>query len=194
MDALKADQRAARSETGVNDMKYWFLWLLAGIFSVIGGLLALFNPFVASLTANLLAGCTFMVVGVMMIISAFGDKGWGSRILAILLGLVITWMGYNLVGHPLIGIVSLTIAAAVTLLVIGVMRIIMAMKAEYAQFRWLLILSGAVSILLAFMIFSNFPASATAVLGIYLGIELLFNGVSLIAISLGRKSQEELVA
>jgi uncharacterized membrane protein HdeD (DUF308 family) len=39
------------------------------------------------------------------------------------------------------------------------------------------------------MIFSNFPQSAAVVLGVFLAIELISNGVALIAIVLARKSE-----
>ncbi|QPM89716.1 HdeD family acid-resistance protein [Pseudooceanicola algae] len=172
-------------------MKNWFLWLLAGIVSVIGGVLALSNPFAASITASLLAGWIFMLVGVMMIASAFGDKGWGARILAILMGLAIVLIGFSLVAHPLIGVFSLTLAVGIFLLVAGVIRIFVGLRSEFREFRWVMILSAVVSIVLAVMILTNFPQSALVVLGIYLGIELISTGVSLIAISLTRKKQEE---
>lgn len=43
--------------------------------------------------------------------------------------------------------------------------------------------------LLAFMIFSNFPQSAVLVLGVFLAVELISNGVSLVVLSLARKSE-----
>lgn len=38
------------------------------------------------------------------------------------------------------------------------------------------------------MIFTNFPQSAVVVLGMFLAIELIPNGISLIALSLARKN------
>lgn len=40
------------------------------------------------------------------------------------------------------------------------------------------------------MILSNFPWSATVVLGIFLAVELISNGISLIVLSLTRKAEE----
>jgi uncharacterized membrane protein HdeD (DUF308 family) len=37
-------------------MKHWILWLVAGLVSLLGGIMALANPLAASLTAELLAG------------------------------------------------------------------------------------------------------------------------------------------
>ena len=172
-------------------MKNWFLWLLAGVFSLLGGLFALANPLAATLTAELLAGYMFIAVGALTIISAFSDQGWGGRILAILLGIAILLAGINLVGHPLKGAVSLTLAVGVMILVIGLFRIVLAFSAKAKNVRGVLMLSGAVSLILGFMIVTNWPQSAAVVLGMLLAIELISNGASLIVLSLSRKSDEE---
>lgn len=172
-------------------MKYWYLWLIAGIISLLGGFFALANPLAATLTAELLTGYLFIVVGLLTIFSAFGDQGWGGRILAIVLGVAILFLGVNLVWHPLVGIISLTYAAGVLMLVMGVVRILMAFSARAKNLRGILILSGLLSLVLGFMIFSNWPQSAAVVLGIFLAVELISNGISLIVLSMSRKSGEE---
>ncbi|MGB0170212.1 MAG: hypothetical protein ACPF9G_13070 [Paracoccaceae bacterium] len=42
-------------------MKHWIFWLIAGVVSLLGGFTALANPLVASLTAELLAGWSFIL-------------------------------------------------------------------------------------------------------------------------------------
>lgn len=171
-------------------MKYWFLWMLAGIISLVGGFFALANPLAATITAELLAGWMFIIVGILTAFSAFGDQGWGARIVAILLGILLVVLGINLVSNPLAGSVSLTFAVAILLLVAGVFRLLMAFSSEAEGLRWVLVLSGAISLLLGIMILSNFPWSATVVLGIFLAVELISNGISLIVLSLTRKAEE----
>lgn len=170
-------------------MGNWFLWMIAGVLSLLAGVLALANPLAATLTAELLAGWGFVLVGIITLFSAFGDQSWGARLVAILLGLAILLLGINLVAHPLRGIISLTLAAAIILLFAGVFRLVLGFVVRHAQLRWAMILSGALSIILAIMIFANFPRSAVVVLGLLLAIELISNGVSLIALSLARKSE-----
>jgi len=170
-------------------MKYWFLWMVAGVISLLGGLFALANPLAATLTAVVLAGWMFTFVGILTIVSAFSDQGWGARIMAILLGVLLLLLGINLLGHPLSGVISLTYLVAVFLLIAGVFRLMLALATQISQLRWAMILSGVLSIILGIMIFSNFPQSAVVVLGVFLAIELISNGVSLIVLSLTRKSE-----
>jgi len=49
---------------------------------------------------------------------------------------------------------------------------------------WPMLLSGAISVLLAGYIFANFFEIAPQLLGILLGIELLLNGAGLVALAL----------
>ena len=169
-------------------MRNWFLWMIAGVISLFGGFFALANPLAATLTAELLAGWMFVAVGVMTMVSAFGDQGWGGRILSILIGLIILILGIDLIANPLAGVVSLTLVVAIGLIVMGVLRILLAFRSDFAQLRWVLILSGAISLLLGAMIMSNFPQSAALVLGVYLAVELISNGISIIALSSVREA------
>lgn len=173
-------------------MLYSILWIIAGVASIFGGILALANPLAASLTAELLAGWSFIFVGVIALVSAFGDQGWGARILTLILGALILVIGINLISHPLRGLLSLTYVAGIFMMIAGIVRISLAFGPELREYRFVMIFSGAVSIILSMMIFSNFPKSAAVVLGLDLAIELISNGISMIAIALARKPTKEI--
>ena len=132
-------------------MRNWRLWLAAGIISLLGGIFSLANPLAATLTATLLAAWAFIVVGILTIASAFADQGWGGRIAAILLGILMVLLGVNLAGDPLAGTLSLTMATAILLVVLGIVRISLGFSFRTPGVRFLLIMSGALSLLLAFM-------------------------------------------
>ena len=53
----------------------------------------------------------------------------------------------------------------------------------------MMLLSGAISLLLAWMIFSGFPGTAGWVLGLLLGINLIFTGAVFISMSSALKAQ-----
>ena len=166
-------------------MKNSFWLFIAGCFSLLGGMFALAHPFAASLTAEQIAGWSFIVVGVVAMVSAFRTPQ-GFSLGTFLLGLLALLLGLHLVFNPLHGMISLTAATAVLLLVAGSWRIVMAFSLR-GYSRMALLFSGVISLILSVMIFSNFPQSAAVVLGMFLGIELLSNGVSLTALSLAGK-------
>lgn len=169
-------------------MNDWILWLIVGIFSLIGGILALLNPFAATLTAELMAGWLFVFLGILILVSAFNDQGLSARIITILLGAMTLLLGISLVSDPLSGMITLTILTGILLMITGVIRIAFGVSVSINRLRVAMIVSGALSILLSVMIFANFPQSAAIVLGVYLAIDLISNGVAMIVLSLTRKS------
>lgn len=172
-------------------MSGWISWLVAGLVSLLGGIFALANPMAATLTAELLTGYLFIAVAVLMLLSVFQDDSWGSRALSIVLGLFILFVGVNLVANPLQGMVSLTFLVAISMLIIGVFRILLAFGVSQGSVRIALIVAGVISLLLGAMILANFPQSAAVVLGILLAVELISNGVSLLAIAFAVKSARQ---
>ncbi|WBU63757.1 HdeD family acid-resistance protein [Paracoccus aerodenitrificans] len=162
------------------------LWIVIGVLSILAGILALANPFAATLTAELIAGWSFLFIGILQIFAAFQARGWGGRIWVILLGIACIFLGIMLLRNPLVGIVSLTLMVAVLFLVEGIFKVVMSFDFRGTNAFWLLLLSGALSVLLAIMIFGNFPSSAATILGILLAVELISNGVTMIALSTTR--------
>ncbi|MDO5632811.1 MAG: DUF308 domain-containing protein [Paracoccus sp. (in: a-proteobacteria)] len=159
------------------------LWIILGVISIIAGVLALANPLAATLTAEQLAGWTFLFVGILGAVLAFRAEGWGGRIWAVLVGVAAILLGVALLANPLHGIIALTAVVAAMFLVGGIFRIVLSFSLRGTGAFWLVLFSGAVSVLLAIMIFANFPVSALSVLGILLAVELISSGVSMIALA-----------
>lgn len=169
-------------------MKASALWIIAGIVSLIGGILALFNPFGATLTAVFLAGWIFLFSGIVHLISAFSEKGAGAKIWAILWALVVTLLGIAILANPLAGVLSLTLAAAILFLASGLFRVIFAVNVRGTPLFWPLLLTGLIAIGLGVYILATYPGSAEVLLGTLLGIELIFNGVALIMLYLAGRA------
>lgn len=165
-----------------------FVLFLLGILSIIAGILAILNPFPASLVAVKLAGWAFLILGALEIIEAFRATGWGGRLWALVLGVVAVIAGINLLSEPFAGMISLTILLAILFVVSGIAKIIAAFQVKHSQYRLAILVSGVISLLLGFMIYSNFPVSAVTILGILLGVELISNGVSLFSLGWLRKA------
>jgi uncharacterized membrane protein HdeD (DUF308 family) len=169
-------------------MGKWVFLVVLGILSIIAGVLAILNPFPASLVAVKLAGWAFLIIGGLQILGAFRATGWGGRIWALAIGVLALAAGVNLLGEPLAGMVSLTIVLALLFLVSGLVKLIAAWQVKNSQYRIAVLISGIASLLLGFMILSNFPISAVTSLGILLGVELISNGVSAMALGWARKT------
>ncbi|MFC2752367.1 MAG: DUF308 domain-containing protein [Cardiobacterium sp.] len=165
-------------------MKSTTFCYLAGGLSLLGGILALANPFAASLTATVLAGWSFIAVGALMLVAANHPPGFNLAVF--LLGLLVLALGVHLVFDPLRGMVPLTAAVGALLLLAALLRITAALRL-YGYFRGTLLVSGLLSFILAVLIFADFPQSANVILGLFLAIELLSNGVSLVALGMAQR-------
>jgi uncharacterized membrane protein HdeD (DUF308 family) len=166
------------------------LWVILGIISIAGGILALASPLVATFVATTIAAWVFIFVGVAQVIGAFSAEGAWAKIGNILLGALAVFLGFSILQNPLAGALALTTLVGILFLASGVFKLVLAFSVEERRAFWLILISGALSVLLAILIFSNFPYSAATMLGILLGVDLISNGVSLIAMSLALRKLE----
>lgn len=164
-------------------MKIWVKWLILGVLSVVFGFFVLANPVAASITVTVMAGILFALSGGFQLVAGFGETSGMSKALAMGLGLLMLLLGISLMVHPLEGVVSLTTIVVIIFAASGVMRLINSFQMRATPFFWPMLLSGALSVLLAGYVIANFAAIAASLLGILLGIELLFNGIGLVVLA-----------
>ena len=168
---------------------HWKLFLAEGIVMVILGLVAIAVPEVASLAIAIFIGWLFFVGGIFRTLSLLRHRhlpgfGWAlaTSILAILLGLV-------LVARPITGVLTLTLALVVFFILEGVGAILLAVehRRHLPSWGWVLF-SGLVDLLLAFLIWDGWPSSAGWAIGLLVGINMLFLGLSLIMTALAART------
>lgn len=165
----------------------WFMGL--GIILVLVGTIAVAVPAPFTLAITLVLGWVFIIAGAAQFLHAFKAKGWKEVFWGALVGAVYCLAGAMVLAHPIISVLSLTMLLAIALLADGFLRAIMAFRLrEHKGWAWVLF-SAAISILLGLMILGEWPSTAAWVLGVMVGISLIFNGWSMIMIaSAARKS------
>lgn len=165
--------------------KSWTWMAVLAVICIIGGFLALLNPFAATILAVTLAGWIFLIQGVVQVVHAFRVRDWPGFFWSLGLGVLSLLVGFVLVADPLAGSVSLTLLVAVLFLLTGAAKIMFSLSLKPASgWVWVLV-SGLVSVVLGAMILAGLPASAATILGLLLGIELVSNGVLFLFVALG---------
>ena len=159
------------------------LWLVIGIISILGGIFAFFNPLSATLAAEQLAGFIFLLVGILQFIALFRAHSTIGKVLVAIGGVLGVLIGIELLQDPLQGILTLTMVIAILFMATGIVRVVVAFGLRRTVAFVPILLSGLLSIILAIMIFTSYPQSATYILGILLAVELISNGISLIMYS-----------
>lgn len=170
-------------------MDNWMKWLAVGALSVLLGILALGNAVAASVAVTLVTGLFFVVAGAVQVVVGFQDGG-GHRILPVLLGALMLLLGVSFIANPLEGTVSLALVVTILIAASGVLRLALSWAMRASPYFWAMLLSGALSVLLAGYILANFAAVSVALLGLLLGIELIFNGAGLIVLSLFMRARQ----
>ena len=163
----------------------WFMGL--GIGSTLLGLAAIIFPFTAALTIELLIGWLLVLSGVFGLVHAWRTNRWHGFHFSLISSLVALAIGLLLVLFPRSGILSLALLVSLFFLATGIMRIMTAWRLRPLD-RWLwLLFSGIVALVLALLILLMWPEAAGWVIGVLLGIDLLFSGITLILISLAAR-------
>ncbi len=159
----------------------WFMGL--GIALVLVGTVAVAVPAPFTLAITLVLGWVFIVAGAAQFIHAFKSKGWKDVFWSALVGVVYCLAGAMVLAHPIFSALSLTLLLACALLADGGVRAVMAFRMRaHKGWTWVLFSAG-ISILLGLMILGEWPSTAAWVLGVMVGISLIFNGWSMIMIA-----------
>jgi uncharacterized membrane protein HdeD (DUF308 family) len=96
--------------------------------------------------------------------------------------------GLLIIADPLLASSIITLYLGIVILAAGIVRIIVAFQhRDHGGWGWLLF-SGALSIVLGVMILSRWPASSFFVIGLFIAIELIFNGWSLVTLALAART------
>lgn len=95
--------------------------------------------------------------------------------------------GVSLLANPLAGVISLTYLLAILFVVSGIFKIVASLALPSGNWKWMVLLSGALSLGLGILIFANFAESALTTLGLLLGLQLISDGASMLGLALASR-------
>jgi uncharacterized membrane protein HdeD (DUF308 family) len=159
--------------------------IVEGIIFIILGILAIAMPQITTLSVAILIGCLFIVGGIVQLVRTFYFHKAGEIVWSIISALVYLAAGVILLAHPLTGALTLTLLLAIFFVIEGVAKIVLSFEMRSFGNWALLLFSGIVSIILAAIIWSGWPGTAAWVIGLLVGINLLFLGFSEIFLASG---------
>jgi uncharacterized membrane protein HdeD (DUF308 family) len=171
--------------------EHWKLFLIEGLVLVVLGLLAIAVPPLAGLAVTILFGWLFLISGVVGLVTSFAMRqapGFWWSLLSAALGILV---GVLLLAQPLSGLVSLTFVLIAFFIVEGVATIMFALEHRReltGRWEWMLA-SGIVDLFLALVILTGLPGSVGWALGLIVGINMVFGGVSMIGMALAGRSK-----
>ena len=154
---------------------------------LLAGILAVIAPMIAGGFIIIMVGSIMLVAGVIRIVHALRHHEFWNGIF----GLIYCAVGFMIVADPLPGLLALTMLLVIYFLAVGITEIIAAFQIRPDQGRGQLLFSGVVSVLLAVMIWNQWPLSGTWAVGVLVGVQLIFSGMAMITVGSAGKQISE---
>ncbi len=166
-------QRAAKNAT--------WLTVLGGV-TVIAGFMAIASPLGAGLGVTIFIGIAMVIGGIARTIGAFSAGSFGQGALAFIGGMLALAAGVVLTARPGVGLEVLTLMLGAYLVVDGISSGILAFHVRPEKGWGWMLFNAVLSVILGYMLLSQWPWSGLWAVGTLVGINLLFSGFSLVAI------------
>lgn len=162
-------------------------WLLAcGIISIVAGMAAIAYSVAATLVSVIFFAWLMIFMGVMEFVYAIRHRERGHLALFLLEALLALVLGILLMQSPVRGAIVLTMLLAVYFFLSGIFRVGAALAWRLPHWGWLLV-SGILNLGLGIIVWAGWPATGLWVLGLFLGINLLFSGWARVMLALALK-------
>jgi uncharacterized membrane protein HdeD (DUF308 family) len=143
----------------------------------------------ASLAVAIFLGWLFLIGGVVGAVTTLAGRYAPGFWWSLLSSVVTMIAGFLMIGWPFVGAISLTLVLAAYLAADGVISIFFAIEHRRQLSRrwgWMLA-NGVIDLALAGLIVWVLPFAAFWALGLFVGIDFIFGGASLIAMALAAR-------
>lgn len=176
LEAAAEVLREAMRET-VRRHSLWYL--IQGGLMIVGGVLALVYPVFASVAVVALLGWVLIASGIVQGISLIGAQSvpnFWLQMVSVGLSIVV---GILFLSDPGTGLTTVTFLLIVYFVVEGISKVIFALTIRpFPNWGWVLA-SGALSVVVAFILYASLTSVSLWLLGLLLGIQLIAEGVAL---------------
>jgi uncharacterized membrane protein HdeD (DUF308 family) len=158
--------------------------MITGVLLTVLGAAAIIVPAVASVTVALFIGWILVIASAFEFVSAYAVPGDRRRmLLRFAFGALTLAAGLYLLLAPLDGVYTLTVVLVIWFIAVGTGRVILGLAERDVPGAWMTVVSGALSLVLGFLIAAKLPSSADWAIGLIVGVDLLFSGVLLTALA-----------
>ncbi len=143
------------------------------------GMLCIVAPFVSGLAVNLTVAVAVLAAGMVMATYAFKAGSFGRGFMQFLFGGITILAGVVMLAQPVVSLFALTVILIAWFLVDGIFAIIQGIRSKGVPGRGWVIVSGIASVILAVLLYRQWPDSGKYAIGLLTGIRLIFSGWSI---------------
>jgi uncharacterized membrane protein HdeD (DUF308 family) len=192
--SIQPDIEGIRRQMAATIHAHWKLVLAQGIVMMVLGFLAVAEPNVATIAIGIFVGWLFFIGGIFRALSLWQSRGMPGFAWSLLTAVLAIVLGLILIFRPLAGVLTLTMVLIAFFILEGITAIVLAVqhREHLRSWGWVLF-SGIVDLLLAFLIWDGWPSSADWAIGLLVGINMLFFGLSLVMTALAARLMDNQV-
>ena len=162
---------------------HWGWFAAFGIVLVLLGVVAVVRSFVATVASMIFFGWLLMFGGIIEFMYAFMVGRWAGFFVHLLVALVFGITGALLVFKPVISAEAVTFVMSVFFLVAGLYQLLASTWSNLPGWGWEAA-NGAISAFMGMLLLAQWPVSGLWVVGLFVGIDLVFYGSAWIATAL----------
>ena len=164
----------------------WFVGFGA-LTTAMGVATLLYLVVIGTVASVYMIGISMILAGGAEISMGLKARTWGWLAIWVLVGLLYVVAGAFAFAQPLVAAAAYTLMIGAALVVTGIARIVAAFRLPSGN-KAMIGLAGVVTVALGVMILAAWPVSGLFTLGTFLGIDLLFYGLSWITFGMRLKS------
>lgn len=156
--------------------------IIESVLLILLGAIAIALPFYATLSIELIIGWVLLLGGIVQLyksIKAFKQPGGAISLMGSIIYIAV---GALMLIYPLTGVLTLTLIIGLFFLLEGLAKIAFSFELKPAQNWGMLLFSGIIALLMAGIILYGWPATSIWVIGLLVGINMIFFGISLMAL------------
>lgn len=156
-----------------------------GVVLILLGILAIAMPLVFTSAVEFILGVLLIIGGISGLSRSFKAKDIPGTIFSIIMYLLFVGAGVLLIARPLIGVMTLAVIIGFFFFFSGSAKIAFALNLKPAKnWGWSLV-DGILCLILGVIVFAQWPYSAPWIVGLLVGIRLLFLGNAMIMVAIG---------
>lgn len=165
-------------------------WAIAGgIAMILLGFFALSYQLVSTAAVATFIGFILMFACAFQLIKVFTIGGWRSHLWYAVVAIAYGVAGYVFIAHPFQAAIAFTLFLGWAILIGGVFRAFLAFRMRHHRGAAWVLFSAAISVILGGLIISQWPSAGLYILGLFLGIELIFAGVGWLALGIAAEKR-----
>src|SRR6516164_6610784 len=168
-------------------VQYWGWFLVFGICLLLLGVVAVARSVTATIVSMLFFGWLLVLACGIEIIQAILVGHWVGFFHHLVASILFGVTGLLIVTRPLLGAEVATILMAVFFLISGLFQFVGSWWVALPGWGWQAV-DGIIAFVLGLFVLAQWPASGLWVIGLFIGIDLIFYGAAWIALALGLRA------